>query len=149
MVRYGIYRGLITTVFLIAYFVLMRLLGFADNTWLRALNAVILFGGIYLGIKKWKTKREGEMPYFNGLAVGMLIATSAAVLFSVFLVAYLSWDTAFMKEIANIPIFRLEFTPGKAALVIFFEAMFSGYIFSYASMQFLKPSIEIENKYPS
>lgn len=146
MVLFGIKRGVIVTAILIAYFLLMKLFGLADNIWLRTLNAIILFGGVYKSIESWKSKKKDQLPYFNGLAVGIWVSAVVAIVFSIFLFAYLSYDTALMEKISSIPIFRLEFTPAKASLVIFFEAMFSGYIFSYMSMQFLKKSIKLEKK---
>jgi hypothetical protein len=143
MEKFSIKQGLKVTVFLIGYFLIMELLGLGGNIWLRFLNAFILFGGVFVAIRGWK-KRNGGVPYFHGIAVGMLTTFTAAFLFSIFIIGYLTYDVALMQEINSMKIFRHEFTPVKAGGVIFFEALFSGYLFSYTSLQILKNSIDTE-----
>lgn len=143
MEKFSIKQGLKATVFLIGYFLTMELLGLGDNIWLRFLNAFILFGGVYIAIRGWK-KRKGGIPYFHGIAVGMITSFTAAFVFSIFVITYLTYDTTLMQEINSMKIFRHEFTPVKAGLVIFFEALFSGYLFSYTSLQILKNAIDTE-----
>jgi hypothetical protein len=146
MRRISIKWGLLISVALIGYFLGMKALGLADNVWFRAFNAVFLFLGVYLSIKNFMDYKEGQYSYFQGIATGMFTSLVTAITFSAFLLVYLNFDTVLMSKLGELPLFRMEFTPIKAALVIFFEAMFSGYLFTYASMQFAKPSADMEQK---
>ncbi len=131
--------GVKTSLGLIAFFFVMKVLGLIHITELRALNAFIMFAGAFLAIKRFK---DGDFQYkFNylaGIGTGMAVGMITAILFSLFVVAYLFLDPAFTVTIlAKFPdnAYMNQLT---LAMVIFIEAMGSSFLFSFASMQWLK-----------
>ena len=131
--------GLLTTTGLIVYFLLMRVLGLAEITELRALNALIMFSGVFLTVKTFRSGAfETDFGYLSGIAVGFFTGIVIAISFSLFVGVYVFIDPVFLAAIvADNP--QKEFlNPMTASMVIFIEAIASGFLFSYASMQWLK-----------
>jgi len=81
--------GLLIAAALIAYFLLIRLIGVHDNHWLRVLNGVIVAYGIYAVIKKKKDLEKDDFEYFSGFATGILTGVVATIVFVVFMGVYL------------------------------------------------------------
>ncbi|MDE0470855.1 MAG: DUF4199 domain-containing protein [Ekhidna sp.] len=131
--------GLLTTIALICYFLLMRLLGLAEITELRSLNALIMFSGVFLTIKKF---RNGDFDtafgYLSGIAVGFFTGIVIAISFSLFIGIYIYFDPVFLAAIVADNPQKDFLNPLTAAMVIFIEAIASGFLFSYAAMQWLK-----------
>ncbi|NQZ76273.1 MAG: hypothetical protein HRT61_09195 [Ekhidna sp.] len=131
--------GVLTTTALIIYFLFMRVLGLAEITELRALNALIMFSGIFFTIKSFRNGDFSEnFGYLSGMAVGFFTGIIVAISFALFTAIYVSLDPVFLAAIvANNP--QKDFlNPFAAAMVIFIEAIASGFLFTYASMQWLK-----------
>ncbi|MEQ8906586.1 DUF4199 domain-containing protein [Ekhidna sp.] len=142
--------GVKTSLGLIAFFFVMKLLGLIHITELRALNAFIMFTGAFLAIKRF---RDGDFQYkFNylaGIGTGMAVGMITAILFSFFVVVYLFLDPVFTTNIlADFPdnTFMNQLT---LAMVIFIEAMGSSFIFSFVSMQWLKDDKSVTISKPS
>ena len=136
--------GLLTSVSLIAFFFIMKLLGLAEVTELRTLNALIMFGGIFLAIRNFKMKKFSyEFNYLSGIATGFFTGMVTAVSFALFVAVYLYFDPSFMAAVvADNP--QTDFlNPVTSAMVIFIEALASGFLFSYISMQYLKNDITV------
>lgn len=137
----GVIFGLLTTAGLIAYFFIMKWLGLVHNINLRALNAVIMFAGVYLAIKtykKYKHEAGDHFQFMKGTGVGLITALTTAVVFSAFITGYVMASPEFMQSIkANEPQ-GIHINEWGIAVIIFIEAMASGFIFSYLSMQWLK-----------
>ncbi|MBC6410926.1 MAG: hypothetical protein GDA42_10815 [Ekhidna sp.] len=132
-------HGLFTTVTLICYFLLMRLLGLAEITELRSLNALIMFSGIFLTIKKFRNEDfDTAFGYLPGIAVGFFTGIVTAVSFSLFIGVYIYYDPVFLAAIVADNPQKDFLNPMTAAMVIFIEAIASGFLFSYAAMQWLK-----------
>lgn len=136
--RQGIFYGGIVTVFLIAFFLLMKSFGLIHNFNLRIFNSLFLFSGIFLAIRNLKSKNQGDLNYLSGLGLGLITSLVAAILFSLFVFSYVNLDPAFMTSIKeNEPqgIYLNEFG---VLVLIFIEAFASGLLFTYASMQYFK-----------
>ncbi|WP_462248934.1 hypothetical protein [Ekhidna sp.] len=131
--------GLLTTVSLIVYFLLMRILGLAEITELRALNALIMFSGIFLTIKGFRNGNFGSgFGYLSGIAVGFFTGIVIAISFSVFVGLYITLDPVFLAAIVAENAQKEFLNPMTASMVILIEAVSSGFLFSYAAMQWLK-----------
>lgn len=140
--------GVLTTVGLIGLFLAMKMAGLLQVTELRLLNAIIMFSGIFLSIK---TYRDGEFKvrfnYLSGIATGFLTGLVTAILFSIFVGIYVNINPVFLASIVAENPQKDFLNPLTSAMVIFIEAIASGFLFSYASMQYLKQdkSISISN----
>ncbi|MEM9896442.1 MAG: hypothetical protein AAF789_08735, partial [Bacteroidota bacterium] len=126
----------ITIIGLIIFFYAMKALNLIQVVELRALNSLIMFSGAYLAIKGFRDKHfKYSFNYLSGLAVGFFISITVAIGFSVFVCAYMFLDPAFLAQV------KAEQPQGQylnefaIAMVIFIEAMASGFLFSYSSMQ--------------
>jgi len=84
-VKYGLLIGAT----LIAYFLLIRLVGLHDNHWLRVLNGVIVAYGVYAVIKKKKSIEKDNFEYFSGFGAGILTGVIATFVFVIFMGVYL------------------------------------------------------------
>ena len=80
---------------LIAYFLLLKLLGLHQYPVLSAANGVIYGAGILLAIKKYKAE-SAKFQYEKGFEVGFLCGAIATVIFTIFMALYIfELDTEF------------------------------------------------------
>jgi hypothetical protein len=129
--------GLRIAIGLIAYFVVMNLLGYSHRVELRLLNLLILVAGVYLALKKFRETHEERLNYFRALATGVSTAAVGSSIFAVFLFVYMSLDTALMNSIVqNEPMGRY-LNPYMAACVVALEGCFSGLLVTFVIINFV------------
>jgi hypothetical protein len=123
------------------FFLIMKMAGLAQITELRALNAVIMFSGVYLAIRNFKKQNFNvDFSYLSGITMGFFTGLVVAITFSLFVGIYLAIDGAFLEAIMVNNAQQRFMNPLTIAVVIFIEALASGMLFSFISMQYLKPS---------
>jgi hypothetical protein len=137
--RIGLIAGLVTSLVLVAYFMLMKALNLAHIIELRFFNFLIMAVGICSGIVYLKHRTQEHEFYLKGLAEGMIITVTAVVSFAIFMTLYLTQiDRVLMHEIST----RVPYTGTMDGMVIFvsifMEGMASGAIITFAAMQYLK-----------
>src|SRR5882757_58636 len=81
---------------LVAYFVIMNLIGLGNHVELRLLNLFILAAGIFFGLKKFKDTHEDHLNYFRALVTGVAIGAVGSALFGLVLFIFMSVNTDFM-----------------------------------------------------
>jgi len=81
----GIRYGLFMTLGLIAYFLIMKLVGLVHVIELRTVNAVILVTFVWLGLKKFENQHDHEIEYLQGIGLGILTSAVGVILFSIFI----------------------------------------------------------------
>ena len=134
--------GLLTAAGLIAYFLLMKVVGLVQIVELRMLNLFILIAGVGFAIREYKRRSDDEMDYLQGFGIGMLTSAVSVIPFALFIFAYLNFfDPAFMETIRQEEPFGQYLNPYMAAVAIFFEGMGSGLILSFIIMQYMKGSL--------
>src|SRR3712207_8521305 len=75
---------------LVAFLLLMRLVGLAENLELRFLNLVILITGIVMAYRRLKKEWPGgRLEYMQGLSCGAFTSLVAVTTFAVFVFFYL------------------------------------------------------------
>ena len=130
--------GLRIAIGLIAYFVVMNLLGYSHRVELRLLNLLILVAGVYLALKKFRETHEERLNYFRALATGVSTAAVGSSIFAVFLFVYMSLDTTLMNSIVqNEPMGRY-LNPYMAACVVALEGCFSGLLVTFVLINFVQ-----------
>lgn len=134
-VRYGLY----TTAGLIAYFLLMKLLGLVLVVELRALNLFILLPGIILALRNFK-RQQGTIEYLQGIGLGLMTSAIAVVIFALFVFIYLQMDPTLMQAIVQTQPFGEFLNPYILAFVVALEGTASGFIATFVIMQYLKKS---------
>lgn len=123
---------------LIAFFLLMKVVGLVHNYELRFLNVFIQIGGIYFAIKKFKQTHEEHMNYFRALVTGVATGGIAAVLFAVFLFVYMQIDPALMEGIIKNEPMGQYLNPYITAFMVALEGFFSGLLFTFIIINYLE-----------
>jgi hypothetical protein len=137
--RIGLVTGLITSLALIAYFMLMKALGLSHILELRFFNFVIMAIGLYVGISYYKRSVPFSQEfYLKGLAQGAMITLVAVVSFALFISFYLHYfDRELMEHIRMT--FRTQKIDGFSIFTaVFMEGLASGMIITFCAMQYLK-----------
>ncbi|MFA0960697.1 DUF4199 domain-containing protein [Roseivirga sp. BDSF3-8] len=139
--RVGIKYGLLTCAGLIGYFLLMKAFNLEHNLELRAFNLIILGSGVLAAVKYFKHHAFHSMTYLRGLGAGMLTSIIAVISFSLLVFIYLSFiQPQFMEVIRNNEPFGLYLNPYNVTAIIVFEGLASGFLLSFAMMQYYKTS---------
>ena len=136
--RIGLVTGLITSLALICYFMLMKALGLEQVIELRFFNCIITTIGICYGIQKLKRELHSEEFYLQGWAEGMYITVVATITFALFMTVYvMNFDSALLEIIEN----RMHIQ-SMAGLTVFgailMEGIASGVVITLAAMQYFK-----------
>ena len=138
--RIAIRYGLLTSIGLIAYFLIMKLLGLVHIVELRVFNVFILGYGIWLGLKQYLDESGNRMVYLQTFALGSLTAVSAVVPFAIFIFSYMSWDVQFMNTVIENEWFGSYMNPYIVAFLISFEGIISSFFITFTIMQYMKKS---------
>lgn len=135
---------------LIAYFMLMHLIGQEHNYWLRVVNAFILFAFVRSSIKIYQSRlREEKYDFFiNFFKIAMRTAFIGIGIFTLFVAIYLDQiNPVFMEELRTLEQLSPGLTPIQAAGIVFIEGFGSAFLVSYISIQLLKKkTVELKFK---
>jgi len=132
--------GIGTAILLIAYFLLTKLIGLHQYPILSAANGVIIGGGIFFALKKFKAVNT-DFQYQDGFQLGLFTGGLATIIFSSFMALYIFMiDTQFAKAVLDS--WNLNFNKGSLILIISLVIMgFSTtFILTLSFMQLLKES---------
>lgn len=134
--RYGLWIAVI----LIAYFLLLKLVGLHQYPVLSAVNGLIYGVGLYMAIKKYNSM-EGDRKYEEGFEVGLLSGGIASIIFTIFMAIYMyQIDAEFAAAIMKT--WNLEYDLGTLMLLI--SILIMGFattlILTLSFMQLLKRS---------
>ena len=93
--------GIVTSAVLIAYFLLLALMGKHTNVFYSLFNGIITGFGIYETIKYTKIKQGKSFSYGNGFTAGITTGFIATLLFTVFFALYATeLDSAFLDKLS-------------------------------------------------
>ncbi len=134
--RYGIWIAIV----LIAYFLILKLIGLHQYPVLSSVNGLIFGAGIYLAMKKYATGKS-HFKYEKGFEVGLVSGGIASIIFTIFMAVYMyQVDTEFSNAIMEI--WSLEYSSGTLMLII--SILIMGFattlVLTLAFMQLLKTS---------
>ncbi|HEX9651540.1 MAG TPA: DUF4199 domain-containing protein [Cyclobacteriaceae bacterium] len=132
--------GLLTTVGLLAYFLIMKFVGLVHIVELRTLNFLVLVIGIYKALKAFQKNNEQPMGYLQGWGIGCLTSSVAVLPFALFIFIYLQLDPALMEYIRNRDEFGRFLNPYMLAFVIAFEGIVSGLVLTFILLQWMMKS---------
>ena len=131
--------GLLTAAALIAYFLLMSLLGFHRIVELRFLNGIIVTVGICWALYKYKKEGNGKINYFNGLGLGFTTAGVAALLFGIFMMVYVTFiNSEFITTLSTNLLLGDQLSAILMFAVIMVEGLISGFLIAFIAMQYFK-----------
>jgi hypothetical protein len=122
---------------LIAFFLIMKLVGLVHHYELRFLNVFIQVGGIYFALKKFRETHDQHLNYFRALVTGVATGAISSVIFALFLFGYLSIDANLMQGvIENEPMGRY-LNPYITAFMVALEGLFSGLLFTFIIINYV------------
>ncbi len=142
MEKIGLKYGLFTAIGLIAYFLLMTLIGMAHIVELRFLNALIMTVGIIVALRAHRRSKRGDIGYLSGLGTAFLTSLVATLLFATFMLVYIkTFDENLLKVLTDNRLVgeRVASTPGLVIfMVLMLEGVISGAMIGFIAMQFFK-----------
>lgn len=132
--------GIWIAVVLIAYFLLLKVIGLHQYPVLSSVNGLIYGAGLYMAIKKYSSIKN-KFKYEKGFEVGLLSGGIASIIFTVFMAIYMyQIDTEFAAHIMDA--WNLEYDLGTLMLLI--SLLIMGFattlVLTLAFMQLLKNS---------
>lgn len=142
-IKYGIFIA----IGLIAYFLLVKLIGMHENPWLRLLNGLIVGFGIYKVIKETKLAQGKNFNYFDGFKAGLTAGFVATLIFTLFMAVYIfHLNPGFAERIMDTGLDKYSGEPGLLLFIILLEGFASAVVLSLLFMQKFKPSNNIKQK---
>ncbi|MEL6812146.1 MAG: DUF4199 domain-containing protein [Bacteroidota bacterium] len=132
--------GLGIAFFLIAYFILAKLLGLHQYPVFSAFNGVIFGVGIFVAMRKFK-RNSDNFKYEHGFQAGFFTGAIATFIFSAFMAVYIFMlDTQFAQAILDS--WNLNYNKGSLMLVIslIIMGLSTTLVLTLAFMQLLKES---------
>jgi hypothetical protein len=135
-IKYGIGMALM----LVAYFLLLKLIGLHNYPIFSAFNSVIYGAGILMAMKRFKAESE-SFDYLNGFQLGLFTGAIATALFSFFMAFFIfQIDTQFAHAILD----PWGLNYNKGGLIIIVSLVMMGFsttlVLALAFMQLLKES---------
>ncbi len=139
-VRIVVKAGLIVFVLLVTYFLFMKYMDLIQIIEFRALNFIILFGGILGGFITYRVKSGNYPEYLPGLWFGCSIAAACTIPFALFAGFYfLVIDPRLLEQLHDtVPLMGEYVNPLTVVLTIVLEGIVSGFVISYTLMQYYK-----------
>ena len=138
--RTALRYGILTAGTLVAFFFLMLAAGLIQVYELRILNILFLFAGVYMAINSYRSNPASRSNYLVGIGVGLLTSGITLLLFSTFVIVFLSSNPSFMETLKSHEYFGRYLNPYIAGVVIFLEGTISGLLVSFILMQYYKRS---------
>lgn len=145
-VTYGIYIA----IGLIAYFLLLSLIGAQTNPIFSLGNGIIVALGLYKAMKNYKTQKESNYEYQKGFMAGLFTGFNATILFTIFFAIYVTHiNTNFLPEmLAN---WSSHYHVG-VGIVVFVAAIMgfaTTFVLTLSFMQLFKESWNIKKNHNS
>lgn len=132
--------GIGIAVLLIVYFLILKLIGLHQYPVLSSINALIFGVGIYLALKKYRSK-VSEIKYEKGFEAGLFTGGIASIIFTVFMALYMyQIDGEFATSIMES--WNMETQLGTSMLVIsiLIMGLVTTLLLTFSFMQLFKRS---------
>ncbi|TRZ45799.1 DUF4199 domain-containing protein [Robertkochia solimangrovi] len=136
-IRFGIFIA----IGLIAYFLILKLIGLHENPWLRISNGAIVAYGIYSVIRIRRLIEGDKFDYYKGFKTGIFTGFLATLIFVGFMAIYMFHiDKEFPKLIMESWMKDYNQGPGILIFILLVEGFASTVVLTLAFMQKFKPS---------
>lgn len=133
--------GLITVILLIAYFLILKVIGLHNNPWFRMFNGLFVAFGIYASIKNFKLISGTTFTYINGFKTGLLTGFLATFIFALFMGIYMfHLDVEFKNNLLKDWFQDYNHGGGILIFIILIEGMASTTVLTLTFMQIFKNS---------
>lgn len=133
--------GLFIAIALIAYFLVLKLVGLHEVIWLRLVNGAIVAYGIYAVIRMRRILEKDDFHYHNGFKTGVMTGFLSTVIFVLFMAIYMyHLDKHFAETIISTWIRDYDQGPGVLVFILLIEGFASSVVLTLTFMQKFKPS---------
>ena len=122
---------------LIAYFIVMKVIGLSHHVELRLLNLVILVTGVYFALKKFKETHGKHINYFRALATGVATAAVGSLGFALFMFLYMKLDKDMMQSIIDNEPMGHYLNAYMASFIVALEGVFSGLLVTFVLINYI------------
>lgn len=130
--RYGLYLFLA----LLAFFLIMQVMGYGERYDFRIFNVVIQIVIVYLGVRSYARSAPDEYNYLSGTMAGILVTLVGVIPFAIFQMINLSVNPALMNTLQEaFPVFADYLNPFTAGLIVLAEGTAVGLVLSYLCMR--------------
>lgn len=143
--KLSILTGIVTGIALVAYFLLMKMLGLTRVLELRFFNLVLILAGVWYILSR-ASKKYGNLYYLHGLGLGLQTCLIAVGIFSAFIGFYLQADPGFMDYLRLEGKLGNSVNPWILAHVTFGESFSAGAVMTFILMQYYKAEPETAGK---
>ncbi len=138
--------GIVTSAVLIAYFLILSLLGKHTNIFFSLFNGIITGFGIYETLKIVKLREGASFNYGNGFKAGITTGVVATALFTIFFALYATeLNGSFLEELSQV--WSKDYSNFKG--IVFFTVAIMGVatsvILTLTFMQLFKTSNNLKN----
>ncbi|WP_394974658.1 DUF4199 domain-containing protein [uncultured Croceitalea sp.] len=138
--------GIVTSAVLIAYFLILSLLGKHTNIFFSLFNGIITGFGIYETLKIVKLREGASFSYGNGFKAGITTGVVATALFTIFFALYTTeLNSSFLEELSQV--WSKDYSNFKG--IVFFTVAIMGVatsvILTLTFMQLFKTSNNLKN----
>lgn len=141
----GLKAGLIVSVLLIIYFLIMRFLNLTGSAIAWSFNLVILFAGIYFTYRFYRIKTKPNIDYLPGMLMGSITTIVSTGIFTIFVYLFFSSVDAtqllLLKD--NILFLGEGVTALRVAGATVVEGISSGIVITFMMMQYYKSGFKI------
>jgi hypothetical protein len=133
--RYG---GL-TSLALIAFFIIASILGYSNLIALSAFNIIFFIVGIFFALKSYAgTAKSNSIEYFDGIKLGLYTGFVAAVLLSFFVGVYLEANQHALNQMNTSYFWGQDLVALEIAVVALLEGLPTAFIATLVCMQYFK-----------
>ncbi len=128
--------GVLLFIGLMAFFLLMRSIGYGDRYDFRVLNVIIQVALIYLSIRSYARTHPEDFDYLTGTMVGVFTTLVGVIPFALFHMINLTATPQIMTSIQETaPVIGPYLNPFTAGLIILAEGTSVGIVLSYICMR--------------
>ncbi|WP_299259622.1 DUF4199 domain-containing protein [uncultured Aquimarina sp.] len=142
--------GVMIAIGLIAYFLILSLIGVQTNPIFSLGNGIIVAFGLYKALKDYKLEKGNAFEYQKGFMAGLFTGFNATLIFTIFFAIYVTnINTSFLPEmLAN---WSSHYHVG-VGIVVFVSAIMgfaTTFVLTLSFMQLFKDSWNIKKKHNS
>ncbi len=139
--------GVATSGSLIAYFLILSLMGLHTNVFYSLFNAVITGFGIYEAIKYYKLKLASSFDYGSGFVAGLVTGGVATLIFTLFFALYSTeLSPGFLEELSTKWASEYQNFEAIVFLVVATMGFSTTLVLTLSFMQLFKPSLNPQKK---
>ena len=135
---------------LLAYYLLMQLLGLSNRYDFRILNAVIQVGVLYAAIRAYAKSNPEDFNYLTGTVIGINTSVVGIIPFAVFQMFNLYFSPELLATIQeHAPVIGPYVNPFSGGLIVFMEGLAVGLVISYIVMRVVDLQLSRSSDFPN